>query len=202
MFFNWFLIFFDNWSPLADLLWKNWIDGMNSNANSPTWNCFRTGTQKKNKEHELVPSITRPFLPILELSNWKSITSGGMFPFECIAIPWGRSSLGPVSSWKLRALLLRWNRICWSLRWNHSWIFVGEELIINFNRLKSVYFKLVLCLIVILFIYNIRYVQYIIFFCKFQWLNKIFHVLFSLFICYNNILRYENLYRISCLYEV
>lgn len=47
MFFNWFLIFFDNWSPLADLSWNNWIDGMNSNANSPTWNCFRTGTQKK-----------------------------------------------------------------------------------------------------------------------------------------------------------
>lgn len=68
MFFNWFLIFFDNWSPLANLSSNDWIDGMNSNANSPTWNCFRTGT-KKNKEHELVPSITRPFSPILELSN-------------------------------------------------------------------------------------------------------------------------------------
>lgn len=76
---------------------------------------------------------------------WKSITSGGVFPFECIAIPWGRSSLGPVSSWKLRALLLRWNRICWSLRWNHSWIFVEKELIINFNRLRSAFFKIVLC---------------------------------------------------------
>lgn len=143
---------------------NDWIDRMNSNANSPTWNCFRTG--KKKKKGTRACSIDHAALlahpRALERSGNRS-RAAGCFRSNAsrsheVDLLWDPSQLGNFELFY--SAETRYAGPC-------DEIIPEEGLIINFNRLRSVYFKTALCLIVILFICNIKYVQYIVFFCEF-----------------------------------
>lgn len=76
---------------------------VSSNASFRTWNCFRTRKKRWTWAGPIDHAASRP--RILQLCGNRS-RAPESFRLGASAIPWGRSSLGLVSTWKLSAALL------------------------------------------------------------------------------------------------